>query len=461
MQTQTANHPAIRRAALRIKGESAVTSLVRSNLAFYGAARDLQTYDGPEVIISGPYETGKTIGAIHRLHSDMARYPGARGLMVRKTYKSLISSAVVTYEQKVLPYPPDDPRCPIKKLGKSHPEWYDYPNGARLYLGGMDRPDKFLSAEFDRIYVNQAEEITLDDWEKLTGRATGRAGNVPYAQSIGDCNPGAPTHWIRSRERLKVFYSKHEDNPVLYDPATGEITEQGKRTMATLDALTGVRYKRGRLGLWVAAEGQVYDGYDEALHIVDRFDIPADWRRIRAVDFGFTNPFVCLWIAIDHDGRMFVYRQLYRTQRLVEDHAADIKRLSDGERIEATVTDHDAEDRATLERHGVLTTAAQKEISPGIQSVATRLRKAGDNKPRLYIMRDTLIERDKSLSEKFKPCCIEDEFPVYLWPKAMDGKPIKEIPVDENNHAMDALRYAVRYVDRGRATSSANPFFED
>lgn len=427
----------------------------------YGAAADFWRCKEPEVILSGPYETGKTMTVLHKLHILLAKYPGSRGLMVRKTYKSLVGSAVVTYEQKVLPFPPGHPKCPVTKFGKSKPEWYDYPNGSHLALGGTDTPDKFLSAEFDWIYVNQAEEITLDDWEKLTGRATGRAGNAPYTQAMGDCNPGAPTHWIRSRERLKVFYSKHEDNPVLYDPDTHEITEQGKRTMATLDALTGVRYKRGRLGMWVAAEGQVYDGYDESLHIIDRFDIPAGWRRIRAIDFGFTNPFVCLWIALDPDGRMYVYRQIYRTQRLVEDHAADIKNLSEGERIEATVTDHDAEDRATLERHGVLTTAAQKEISPGIQSVATRLRKAGDNKPRLFVMRDTLVERDTSLSEKFKPCCIEDEFPVYLWPKAMDGRAIKEIPVDENNHAMDALRYAVRYVDRGRAWSGANPFFGD
>lgn len=435
----------------------------KSRIGFkcYGAAAEFWCYKGPEAILSGPYETGKTMAALHKLHTLLAKYPGSRGLMVRKTYKSLVGSAVVTYEKKVLPYPPGHAKCPVVKFGKSKPEWYDYPNGSHLALGGMDTPDKFLSAEFDWIYVNQAEEITLDDWEKLTGRATGRAGNTPYTQALGDCNPGAPTHWIRSRERLKVFYSKHEDNPMLYDPDTHEITEQGVRTMATLDALTGVRYKRGRLGLWVAAEGQVYDGYDEAIHLIDRFDIPADWRRIRAIDFGFTNPFVCLWIALDPDGRMFVYRQIYRTQRLVEDHAADIKRLSEGERIESTVTDHDAEDRATLERHGVLTTAAVKEISPGIQAVAARLRHAGDGKPRLFVMRDSLVERDSSLSEKFKPCSIEDEFPVYLWPKAMDGKSIKEIPVDENNHAMDALRYAVRHVDRGRATSGRNPFFED
>jgi uncharacterized membrane protein len=54
--------------------------------------------------------------------------------------------------------------------------------------------------------------------------------------------------------------------------------------------------------------------------------------------------------------------------------------LSQGEAIEATVADHDAEDRATLERYGVYTQPATKDVSPGIQAVQARLRRAGDGK---------------------------------------------------------------------------------
>jgi PBSX family phage terminase large subunit len=413
----------------------------------YGAAREFWRYRGPEAILSGPYETGKTMAALTKLHLLLCKYAGSRGLMVRKTYQSLISSAVVTYEQKVLPIRPDDPKSPIRKFGGKRPEWYDYPNGSQLLLGGMDNPDKFLSAEFDFIYVNQAEELTVDDHEKLTGRATGRAGNAPYAQVLGDCNPSYPQHWIRNRPRLKVFYSRHEDNPTLFNPETGQITKQGQTTIAALDALTGVRHARGRLGNWVAAEGQVYEHYSDSLHLIDRFDIPEKWRKIRVVDFGYTNAFVCQWWAIDHDGRLYRYREIYYTGRLVEDHAAQIRRLSEGERIETTVADHDAEDRATLERHGIPTVPAVKEISPGIQALAARLREAGDGKPRIFFMRDSLVERDPSLSARFKPVCTEDEFPLYVWPVAKDGKAIKEVPVDDNNHGMDTARYAVAYLD--------------
>lgn len=217
--------------------------------------------------------------------------------------------------------------------------------------------------------------------------------------------------------------------------------------MSALDALTGVRRKRGRDGLWVAAEGQVYEEWDDAVHLVNRRDIPREWRRFRVVDFGYTNAFVCQWWAMDHDGRLYRYREIYYTGRLVEDHADDINRLSAGETIEATIADHDAEDRATLERRGIRTIAAQKDISTGLQAVARRLRKAGDGSARMFFLRDALTERDPALAARFKPTCTEEEFPLYVWPEAKDGRVLKEAPVDDNNHGMDCLRYLIMHVD--------------
>jgi hypothetical protein len=104
------------------------------------------------------------------------------------------------------------------------------------------------------------------------------------------------------------------------------------------------------------------------------------------VDFGFTNPFVWQQWAVDPDGRLWLEREIYRTQRLVEDHAKDILNVvtvtagaSKGQwlypRPAAIICDHDAEDRATLERHlGMGTTAAKKSVSDGIQAMSARLR---------------------------------------------------------------------------------------
>lgn len=433
-------------------------------LKFYGGAREFWRYQGPEAILDGPYETGKTIAALSKLHLLLCKYANARGLMLRKTYKSLVQSAIVTYETKVLPVPADHPNSAVRKYGGERPEFYDYPNGSRLVVGGLDVAERVLSSEYDFIYVNQAEELSLNDWEQLTTRATGRAGNAPYTQVFGDCNPDVPTHWILHRARLKRFRQLHEHNPSLFDQATGDITEQGKRSMAALDALTGVRKKRGRDGLWVAAEGQVYDSFDPDIHLLNPFPIPPDWRRFRSCDFGFTNPFVCQWFAVDGDGRLYLYREMYMTGRTVRAHAEQIRRLSEGERIEATVADHDAEDRATLRECGIPTVAAKKDISVGIQAVEDRLKLQGDGKPRLYVLRDCLVEADPTLYRDrpgdLQPVCTEHEFSSYVWPKGVDGRSKKEVPVDLHNHGMDSLRYAVMYVDNPqRGRTRENPFY--
>src|SRR5258708_2156502 len=128
--------------------------------------------------------------------------------------------------------------------------------------------------------------------------------------------------------------------------------------VGSLTGLTGVRRSRFFAGLWVAAEGTVYeDAYDRALNVVKPFPIPKEWPRYLSIDFGFTNPFVCGWWARDDDGRLFCYREIYMTKRLVEDHAEAIKHYSrwgqdGGDPLpREIICDTDAEDRATLERH--------------------------------------------------------------------------------------------------------------
>lgn len=411
-----------------------------------GGAKQLWQCRSPEVVLSGPAETGKTIGALHKMDALMWKYPGCQAAMVRKVYADIKGSVVVSYEKKVLSVPPTNDGSPVLKHGGEAVQFYQYPNGSRLWVGGMDNPGKVLSAERDFVYVNQAEELTLEDWETLTTRVTGRAGNSPYPQILADCNPGPANHWILQRAKdgdLTLFHSRHEDNPFLYDIKRSEWTEQGKFTLSRLDALTGVRKSRLRHGQWVSAEGQVYEEYNHALHLIDPFDVPADWRHIRAIDFGYTNPFTCLWIAIDPDGRMYIYRQIYKTGRLVSEHTKRIIELSDGQPFEATICDHDSEHRASLNNAGVDNIRAKKDVLAGIEKVKARLAVAGDGQPRLFIMRNCLVEADRGLMSDRKPYRIEDEFESYTWHKT------KEQPIKEYDHALDALRYAVMYVDGG------------
>lgn len=417
----------------------------RGGFAPRGAARQLWRTRDFETIISGPAETGKTWACLQYVDALLWKYPGAQGVMARKTYAALIGSAIRTYLRII------GPDSPIQAYGGEKPQWFDYPNGSRLWVAGLDNPGKALSSERDFVYVNQVEELALGDWETLTTRATGRGAVMPYTRMIGDCNPDTPQHWIRQRSgngSLTLLESRHEDNPTLYDEH-GNITAQGRKTLNVLDALTGARKLRLRDGRWVQAEGVVYEGWDAAVHVID--EMPAGWRAwrvVRSIDFGFKNPFVCQWWAVDGDGRMYLFREWYMTDRIVEDHAAKIVALSaDDNEAEATVADHDAEDRATLERHGVGTWPAYKSIREGLDAVAGRLRRAGDKRPRLFVLRDALVEPDPLLEETKLPRATQQEFDSYVWPKGKDGKPRKETPLDMNNHGMDAMRYAVAYVD--------------
>jgi hypothetical protein len=116
------------------------------------------------------------------------------------------------------------------------------------------------------------------------------------------------------------------------------------------------------------------------------------------------------------------------------------------------VADHDAEDRATLLENGISTIPARKDVNPGIEAVQERLKpvKTEDPpRPRLFVLRDSLVERDRELAESKRPCCLIEEIDGYVWAKGVDGRVVKDAPVKEDDHAMDALRYATMAIDRG------------
>lgn len=406
----------------------------------YGAAETVLYNRAPELVLSGPAGTGKSRACLEKLHICACQYPGMRGLLLRKTRESLTQSGLKTFEEKVLP-------LGWQRLIRFHHEdqEYRYPKGSVIVVGGLDKASKIMSTEYDLIFVQEARELSEDDWESLTTRL--RNGVMPYQQLIADTNPDAPTHWLKQRANrgaTLLIESRHEDNPTV----TADY-------LSKLDALTGVRYQRLRLGKWAAAEGLVYDDWDPARHLIDRFEIPPEWPRYLAIDFGYTNPFVCQWWAIDPDGRAYRYREIYATGSLVEDQARAITALSEGEQIVDVICDHDAEGRATLERHlrlnggrTVKTRAAYKAISEGIQAVQARLRVAGDGLARLFFLRDSLVDRDPGLDAKKLPACTEEEIESYVWDTSNNRKK-GEVPVDKDNHGMDATRYVVAALDLG------------
>ena len=411
----------------------------------YGVVHDFFHYTGRECMLSGPYDTGKTFGALQKLNTLMWLYKNLHIMVVRKTYSSLKNSAIQSLFDKVLPDHPDN-LDEYSLYGGGTPQSLTVlPTGSVMKFGGMDEPKRVLSAEYDFIFVPQAEELSIDDWEQLMGRANGRAGHSPWPQILGDCNPDVPEHWIMNRPTLKVFHTTHQDNPTIYardsfgnliPDENGEPlpTPGGRGRLETLRSMTGLRYKRGYLGLWVGAEGAVYGDFDTKTHVIDRFKIPYEWKKYRVVDFGYTHPFVCQWWAMDEMGKLYLYREMYMTGRTVGTHVMGnealngIKYYSEGEKIETTICDHDAEGMATLREYGIKTTKADKRV-----------------------------QVDNLLKDSFKPLNTIQEFPGYVWQNignkaesARDEKPIKK-----GDHGMDGTRYGVMHFDGKKTGKTA------
>lgn len=410
-----------------------------------GACNQLFAERGPEVLVAGPAGTGKSRACLEKLNALCMKYPGIRALIVRKTFTSLATTALDTWKKAVITENLE--RKVVEYYGGSgqEPAQYRYSNGSVVVIGGMDKSSRIMSSEFDVIYVQEATELGEGDWEALTTRL--RNNKMPYQQLIADCNPDKPTHWLKVRcnnKRTLMLNSAHEDNPTLFNH--GRITPYGAEYIAKLDALTGMRKLRLRYGKWVSAEGVVYEQFDEKTHVIDNFKIPDDWARYWTVDFGYTNAFVCQFWAVDGDGKLYLYREIYKTGRTVDQHADSIKKLvmKFGNWVEkkpaAIITDHDPGQRTQLSKAlNMTTTLAKKTKNEGIQAVQKRLR---DN--RLFFFRDARVDRDEELAEAKKPTSTIEEIEGYVWD---NRNGLKEEPLKIDDHGMDAMRYMVAQLD--------------
>ncbi len=432
-----------------------------------GVIKQVMADRSPEILVAGPAGTGKSRGILEKLFLIAMKYPGCRILMLRLTSVSLSATGLQTWEKFVIREAMTMGVVSFFGGSKREPASYRFANGSRVVVGGMDNPMKIMSSEYDVAYVQEANELEIEHWESITSRL--RNGAMPYQQLIGDCNPQEPTHWLKERcdRGATVYYhSTHEENPLYFDElddGTYRVTEAGAAYIAKLDALTGVRYQRLRLGNWVAAEGVIYEQWSPNL-IVDRFEIPEGWPRHWVIDFGFVNPMVVQCWAEAPDGELYLYREFYRTGMTVDefarmvleavadvdpDYVPDARALARGEPVppsawrwrepkpRSVIADHDAEGRAMWTKiTGLVTTRARKEVLDGIGEVQVRLRDR-----RMLFMRDVLAHPvDQSLRDVKKPTRTVEEFPGYVWDTGAGGK-IKEEPEKVDDHGMDCVRY--------------------
>lgn len=451
-----------------------------------GACKEVMECRDEEVLISGSAGTGKSRACLEKILAVCSATPNVRALILRKTARSLGSTALVTWRNFVVKEALQTGWVTYYGGSQQEAAQYRFKNGSTVTIGGLDNPMRVMSSEYDIVYIQEATEITVEDLEMVKTRL--RNWTISFQQVIMDCNPNSDQHWLYLRATGKekittLFISTHEDNPRLFDllpDGTYQVTDRGAKYIAILDKLTGVRYKRLRLGMWVSAEGIIYEEFNRAVHVIpwdydeegNRLPLPLDWERYWVIDFGYSHPFVLKCYAEDpEDGALYCYREIHMTQRIVEEHASQImsivtrdvttewfdhfnkvmRKKTTTEWIEpkpvAVICDHDAEGRKTFERHtGLGTVAANKAVSEGIDLVKARYKVDEYGLARLYYMDDILVEVDEWLVENLLPVDSLGEIGGYAWKFNKAGKPLDE-PVKESDDGMDCDRYLVMHKD--------------
>lgn len=424
----------------------------------------------PEVLVAGGAGSGKTAMWLTKILTLADKYPGSRSLIVRKTRESLTESVLVTWENKVLGF--DHPVLLKNPTLRRVRQSYSFANGSVVVVGGMDKPDKVLSSEWDFCYVPEATDLTLVDWETLGGRL--RAGRVPFQQLAGCCNPTTPEHFLFKRQEagtLKMYTSKLADNPYFFDRTGNDWTNEGSQYLARLNLMTGARKRRFLEGEWSVAEGLVFE-YAPSLHkLPDNWRPPIEWPTAWSIDWGKRSPSVLQIWSVDPEGRMYLFREVFKTRQrpdLLAEWACN--EVSSGrERMpHSIVCDHDEESKKLFETaapHLHLSNADKADRDKGIEEAQSRFDvQIDDGRPRVFFSPTARDHKaDQLLIDEGRPTSTIGELSGYVY----DPKFLKDEPIAENDHGMDAFRYACRFIDKhfpspqnrtaGQAYSKAPP----
>ena len=381
------------------------------------------------MLLTGAAGGGKSRCGLEKLHAFLMRYPGAMGLMARKTRESMTNSTVLFFMQKVLG---DDP----KVVYKQHKNRFEYWNGSILAFGGMaDKRQReqirSIGADggLDIVLLEEAHLFTEEDFEELLPRMRGKA--APWTQIIVLTNPDHPRHWIKRRlidgKQAAVYYSDWRDNP--FNPP---------EYRHALDMLTGYKRRQLRDGEWCMSEAAIYPMWTEENISFDAdYDpaYPIEWW----VDVGYTNPTAILFAqerpfagSPDH---LCVFDEVYLTEYLEREVikiALDLGYPPPAVVYYDTAAPTFAAEMAKAREEGRFLcqiSGAYKAIADGINTVRRYIEDAnGKRLLRVHPRCKNLIEEIPSYANVDTTARADS-----------DPKPA----LNQNDHAVDALRYGM------------------
>ena len=307
------------------------------------------------------------------------QYPGYRAILFRRTFPE-IEKSLVPRVAEVL-----GGVCNSRNKGL---EW-NFSNKSIFYLSHLQREDdkeKHKSAEYDYIGFDELTSFTESMYIYLFSRCRG-ASEVERFIRAGTNPTGIGHGWVKKRfidvdlnenkvigrvsydfaygwqvdghvytnfSELPVDYAK--GNPIfsqetynIYQEKQSGLTRAfipsllwGNAILLKVDPsyvnrLRTLPFKLQNAllyGKWDILEGQFFAEWDPDNHVIDGFDIPDSWKRFVAIDYGFTAPMCALWFAVDDNGKVYVYRELYGARMSTQDQAQNILDMTGDEKID-------------------------------------------------------------------------------------------------------------------------------
>ena len=319
-----------------------------------------------------------------------------------------------------------------------------FPNRSRIKMGYCDAESdvyQYQGQEYDVIGLEEATHFTERQREYLTTANRGtRTDFTP--RMYYTANPGGVGHaWVKRLFIDREYNADEREQDYTFIPATVEdnpqLLEASPEYKQMLDLLPDNVRKAWRDGDWNAMAGTYFPEFRPETHVVEPFvRVPQEWRKYRAFDYGL-DMFACLWVAVDYDGRAWVYREVQQSGLIASEAARLMTALtSQDEVIFATIAPPDMWSR-------------QKDTGKNIAEIFAQ------NGVGLIRASNNRIQGWMAVKEMLKPMRSDEDRPGLLVTNGCRGliRNLGLIQCDDKNpsdcatephdltHICDALRY--------------------
>jgi hypothetical protein len=308
------------------------------------------------------------------------------------------------------------------------------------YIEGKtaDRPESLLGEAVDIVIYSEAAQLPRGIRERyVRPRLITRRG-----REIVPTTPDAKGEWVHELFLIGQTNDFPEIESFTWDRSANPDYDDSEFQWAKrFYGANSPIFREQYLGEWVFYGGMVYPSFDPSLHVIQPFKIPPEWPRIRGIDFGHRDPFVCLWCAVGPHNELYFYREYYcREGRSLREHATKLKALSSGERINRTVGD--PSEKQAIEDlcyDGISCDSANNDRTAGRLRVMEYLTPTDDGPPPYGLQDYTNQKWPRYYIFNTLPETIR-EYRYYRWKEGKQFENEKE-KTEGDDHAHDVTRY--------------------